>query len=161
LSSITSDIHSPSTNFSDHHGGVEILTSMKYKSVHTNLLIPGHAYFLYQPFLVAQGTNRRHEPAIAFLSLSNISTDSSKRLKQNLHTCRTSLAVAPSIKNFGFSKISCAHQHIPHMQPQTHTSTLFALNGRKSPLRSFSPIKQSANSRCPPSHLRRSSSMSK
>lgn len=45
---------------------------MKHESVHPNLFVARNAYLLDQFFLIADGGQCRHEPAIAIISLSDI-----------------------------------------------------------------------------------------
>jgi hypothetical protein len=48
------------------------VTSVKHEAVNADLLIPCYAHILNKVFLVAQGTERRHEPTIAVVALSYI-----------------------------------------------------------------------------------------
>ena len=45
---------------------------MEHKAVHTDLLVPRDADSLNQAILVANGSQGRHEPAIAVVSLAHV-----------------------------------------------------------------------------------------
>jgi hypothetical protein len=49
-----------------------VLTSVEHKPIHADSFVTLDTYSLYQLFLVANGSERRHEPAVAVISLSNI-----------------------------------------------------------------------------------------
>lgn len=45
---------------------------MEDKSVYSNLLVVRNAHFLYQPLLVADGRQGRHEPTVPVIALSHV-----------------------------------------------------------------------------------------
>ena len=49
-----------------------MLTSVEHEAIHAYLLIPGNTYPLYQLLLIANGGQRRHEPAVAVGALSHV-----------------------------------------------------------------------------------------
>jgi hypothetical protein len=49
-----------------------VLTSVEHKPIHADSFVALDADPLYQLFLVADGGEGRHEPAVAVISLSNV-----------------------------------------------------------------------------------------
>lgn len=75
---------------------------MKDKAIDTNLIIPCDADFFYQPLLVGERAQRRHEPAVAVIALANVvggcTFDEELRLLKDI----LSSFVSPSSNGAGF-----------------------------------------------------------